>query len=85
MLFLSLQRNQLLAEIEWRGVRQSARLRIKSYRIASGEAHWLPKSLFDLRRELDQKPRRNYKNLTFLTRWYKKHTEIINTLLNNSL
>jgi hypothetical protein len=52
---------------------RAARTCIRTYRQTSGEKDWLPKPFFELRKELRKKPRKDYRYVSLLARWYSTH------------
>jgi hypothetical protein len=70
-------------EMGWREAKKDIRIRIREYRRLSGEKEWLPKPLFELQKELGEKPHQNYKNPLSIARWYERHASGIREKLSS--
>jgi hypothetical protein len=62
---------------------RSGRARITAYRVASGEKEWLPKSLFELRKEMRIAPTTNARKTNkSLIRWYQRRIGVLQEKLS---
>lgn len=65
----------------WVVARRTADKKVRTYVMLKGD--WLPKELFDLRSEVEKKPRQ-YKRASAARRWYEQQTEKIISLTNQA-